>query len=244
VTSDLHFCASHAAVEHLAAEGIRDTVYWVGDVMLDAVMHNRAIARRKSNVLKRLNLEPRAYALVTIHRAGNTDDPARLGQIVEALNQLQETIIFPVHPRTRSALERLGATFKSHVQLIEPVGYFDMMMLEESARLIATDSGGVQREAYFLSTPCLTLRDETEWVETVEVGWNQPVGADPERILEAWRRSTPPAQHPPIYGDGTAGRRIVEILENRRIAFGLPHRKNGHHKPVFIAARLPLGVEP
>jgi UDP-N-acetylglucosamine 2-epimerase len=242
--SDLHFCASHAAVAHLAAEGIRDTVYWTGDVMLDALVRHQPIARRKSNVLKRLNLDRRDYALVTIHRAGNTDHPARLGQIVQALNRVRETIIFPAHPRTRKALEQLGATFKSHLHLIEPVGYFDMMMLEENARLIATDSGGVQREAYFLSTPCLTLRDETEWVETVEAGWNCLVGADTERILEAWTGFAPPAQHPPIYGDGTAGQRIVEILENRRIAFGLPHRKNGRYRSTHIAARLPAGVEP
>ena len=111
-----------------------------------------------------------------------------------------------MHPRTRKALAQIGAQFAAHVRLIEPVGYFDMMMLEENARLIATDSGGVQREAYFLGIPCLTLRDETEWVETVEAGWNKLVGVEPEQVADAWFSFAPPAEHPPIFGDGTAAR--------------------------------------
>jgi UDP-N-acetylglucosamine 2-epimerase len=229
--ADLHFCVSRAAMEHLAAEGITKSVHWVGDVMLDAMLQNRQIARRKSDILARLELKPGTYALATIHRAANTDDPVRLGQIVEIFNSVSETVVFPAHPRTRKALTQLGARFKPHVKLIEPVGYFDIISLEDNARLIATDSGGVQREAYFLGIPCLTLRDETEWSETVTAGWNKLVGADPAQVLEAWFSFAPPVDRPPIFGNGTTGQRIVQILEEDLTTFGLPRgssQDNGH----------------
>jgi UDP-GlcNAc3NAcA epimerase len=218
--ADLHFCVSQTAVDRLATEGITAAVHWVGDVMLDALLHNLPLARHKSQVLDRLGLKRGRYALVTIHRPGNTDNPGRLRHIVQALNGVQETIVFPVHPRTRKALSQLGVPFSGHVRLIEPVSYYDMLMLEENARLIATDSGGVQREAYYLKVPCLTLRDETEWAETIEVGWNMLVGADPAHIVDAWLGFSAPGEHPPIFGDGTAGRRIAQILDNGAVAFG------------------------
>jgi UDP-N-acetylglucosamine 2-epimerase len=123
-----------------------------------------------------------------------------------------ETIVFPVHPRTRKALEAIDAHFAPHVLTIEPAGYFDMMVLEENARLIATDSGGVQREAYYFAKPCLTLRDETEWTETVDAGWNLLVGADCQKIVDAWFTFRPPDTHPPVLGDGTAAEKIAKIL--------------------------------
>jgi UDP-GlcNAc3NAcA epimerase len=218
--ADVHFCASRAAVRHLEDEGITESAYWVGDVMLDALLHNQAMARRKSSILSRLNLRRGTYALVTVHRAANTDDPRRLGQIVEALKYAPDTIVFPIHPRTRQALARLGLEVGAQVRLLEPVSYYDMMVLEENARLIATDSGGVQREAYNLRVPCLTLRDETEWIETVKAGWNRLVGTDPTAILEAWNGFSPPVEHPPIFGDGTAAKRIAAILAQGTIAFG------------------------
>ncbi len=204
--ADRHFCASQTAIKNLAAEGIAASALWVGDVMLDASLHNRPIARRNSDVIQRLSLKPRGYALVTVHRA--------------ALNRAPEPVVFPAHPRTRKALAQQGLTFGAHVRLIEPVGYFDMMVLEENARLIATDSGGVQREAYFLGVPCLTLRDETEWTETVTAGWNALTGNDPARIGELWRTFAPPAQQLPIFGDGTAGERIAQNLEQHPVRFG------------------------
>lgn len=210
----LHFCASQNAVCNLAAEGISKSVHWVGDVMYDAMLRYRPLARQKSKIMQQLGLEPGGYCLVTVHRQANTDDPARLEKIVSILNQAQEPVVFPLHPRTRNKIAALGASFAAHVQAIEPLGYFDMVALEESARLIATDSGGVQREAYFLSVPCLTLRDETEWVDTVRVGWNQLVGVEPEAVLGAWRSFRPPAEHPPIFGDGRAGEKIAEIIDN------------------------------
>lgn len=225
--ADRHFCVSQTAVRQLAAEGITNSVYWVGDVMLDAMQQNRPIARKKSTILAQLDLKPNSYVLVTVHRAANTDDPVRLKNIIDTLNQVSETVVFPAHPRTRKVLAQLGTDFAPHVKLIEPVGYFDMMMLEESARLIATDSGGVQREAYFFSRPCLTLRDETEWSETVATGWNRLVGVEPELILASWTNFTPPTEQPPIFGDGTAGQRIAQILTDEPLAFDSSRAKDG-----------------
>lgn len=211
--SALHLCASRTATRHLAAEGITASVHWVGDVMLEAITDIAPIARDRSSVLQKLGLEPRRYGLVTLHRANTTDDPRRLAAVVEALNRVGEPVVFPLHPRTRSALERSPFRFAPHIQAIPPVGYLDMVALESAARLIATDSGGVQREAYYLGVPCLTLREETEWTETISAGWNRLVGVDPSRILAAWSSFVPPPERPPIHGDGTAGRRIVEVLE-------------------------------
>jgi UDP-GlcNAc3NAcA epimerase len=210
----VHFCASQKALDQLSLEGISENVFWVGDVMLDALLLNLPLARQKSNILDRLELIPREYSLVTVHRAANTNDQQRLRNIISGLNQAPETIVFPVHPRTRKSLEKIDVDIKDHVKLIEPVDYLDMLLLEENARLIATDSGGVQREAYFLEIPCLTLRDETEWVETVNSGWNKLVGTQPEGILKAWMNFRIPVEHPPLFGDGNAGKHIANIITN------------------------------
>ncbi|HQX17973.1 MAG TPA: UDP-N-acetylglucosamine 2-epimerase (non-hydrolyzing) [Anaerolineales bacterium] len=210
--SSAYFCVSQTAVRQLASEGITKNVFWVGDVMLDANLANRPLARKKSTVLSDLGLAPASYSLVTVHRAANTDDPARLTNIVRALSRVGETVVFPVHPRTRGALAKLDEQFGDNVRLIEPVGYYDMMVLEENARLVATDSGGVQREAYFMQKPCLTLRDETEWTETVTAGWNKLVGVEVELIVHEWNSFAPPSAQPPIFGDGAAGEKIAEIL--------------------------------
>ena len=210
--AQLHLCASHTAIDHLDAEGIRLSAYWTGDVMLDATIANLPVANERSTVLERLQLTPGAYTLATVHRASNTDDRERLRRILDALNAMTEVVVFPVHPRTCAALRDLPMQWASHVKLVDPVGYLDMLVLEQHARLIATDSGGVQREAYFLGVPCLTLREETEWTETVSAGWNILVGADPDRIL-AESSFQPPALRPPIFGDGHAGERIAAIME-------------------------------
>ncbi len=218
--ADLHFCASQTAVRNLAEEGIRARVYWVGDVMLDVMLSYREIARSRSDILGKLGLAPKQYALVTVHRAGTTDNPQQLNNLVNALNKVPEVIVFPIHPRTRKALQGIGATFKEHILAIEPVGYLDMIQLEVNARMIATDSGGVQREAYFLQVPCLTLREQTEWTETVATGWNRLVGTDPEKILNAWSNFEAPREHPAIFGDGTAAEKIARILDMAPINFG------------------------
>lgn len=180
--------------------------------MLDAMLANLPLAREKSKALDRLGLKSKAFALVTIHRAANVDDPSRLENILSAISSVDDEVVFPVHPRTRGAIERLGKKFNSQLRMIEPVGYYDMVILEENARLIATDSGGVQREAYFLKVPCLTLRDETEWTETVEAGWNLLVGADARKVLAGWKNFSPPNEQPPIFGDGKASEKIAQLL--------------------------------
>lgn len=211
--ANLHFCVSHVAEHNLSVEGIKDTVYRVGDVMLDALMYATPIARAKSNIINKMQITYKGYSLVTIHRAANTDDPNRLENIITALNQVSETVILPIHPRTQKVLSYANITLADNVRVIDPVGYFDMLVLEENARLIATDSGGVQREAFYLKIPCLTLRDETEWIATVEAGWNVLVGANQISILENWFDFVPPTEHPPVYGNGTAGQQIVEVLD-------------------------------
>ncbi len=236
--ADLHFCASQASVQRLADEGIIDTVHWVGDVMYDALLQNLPLARERSSIMDRLGLAPGRYALVTVHRASNTDDPTRLQQIVAALNNVEETVVFPAHPRTQQALARIGARLSERILQIDPVSYFDMLELEENARLIATDSGGVQREAYCLGVPCLTLREETEWVETVQAGWNLLVGVGVHQIVEAWRDFHPRGERPPIFGDGHAAERIVRILDDRGVQFGAAHRRARSASP----HAAPMGV--
>ena len=219
--TNLHFCVSHSAIQNLADEGIKDTVFWVGDVMLDTLLFSRPIAHKKSKILKKLQVEPKHYSLATIHRSMNTDDPERLRRILTAFNKIPETKIFPIHPRTRKALDNIHIHLEEHIHVIEPVGYLDMLFLEENARMIATDSGGVQREAYYLGVPCLTLRDESEWNDTIKTGWNKLVGNDQNMIIENWFHFTAPTDHPPIYGTGTAARNIVkEINSAFAIQFG------------------------
>lgn len=211
--SELLFCPSQTAVDHLTAEGIIHGVHLVGDVMMDALTFAAARAQTHSNILQRLGLDEKDFLLATVHRAENTDNPDRLRAILEAFSALDETIVFPVHPRTRARIEVLNLQSKSrNLKSIEPVGYLDMVRLEQAARMILTDSGGIQKEAYWLGVPCVTLRDETEWVETVEAGWNMLVGADAERIVTAVRDFDLSKNRPPLYGDGRVAERIVSYL--------------------------------
>ncbi len=210
--SDLLLCPSQTAVDNLAAEGIMRGVHLVGDVMADALAFAVKRARDRSDVLERLGLAEGHYLLATVHRAENTSDATRLRNILAAFDALDEPVIFPVHPRTREAINVLDYSPAPHVRLIEPVGYLDMVRLEQSARIILTDSGGIQKEAYWSGVPCITLRDETEWVETVEAGWNAIVGADRMRIVQVARSFMPPLTHPSLYGDGETARRCVRLM--------------------------------
>jgi len=210
--ADLFFCVSDKARQNLEAEGITKSVHWVGDVMLDALNYARPIALAKSTILDRLQINPKHFSLATIHRAINTDEPERLEQILIAFNQIPEIIILPLHPRTLKTISKLKINLKNNIQIIDPVGYLDMLILEENARMIATDSGGVQREAYYMGIPCLTLRSESEWMETVTTGWNKLVGADQQLILMNWFNFMPPKEHPPIYGEGNAALKIAIII--------------------------------
>lgn len=222
--SSLLFCPTQTAMQNLEREGIgaspgvRQAAHNVGDVMYDAVIFNqRLAAERAAGYLASLGVQAGGYLLATVHRASNTDDPAKLGAIAAAFSQIASPelpIIFPVHPRTRKMLAGLDVTASPALKLIEPVGYLDMLTLEQHAKLILTDSGGVQKEAYFLAVPCLTLRDETEWVETVQSGWNRLVGTDTAAIVAAARDfGAPASQPPPLFGDGQASEKIVKIME-------------------------------
>jgi len=211
--ANLLFCPSQTAQENLAREGIFQGVHLVGDVMLDVLQQNRQRALKTSQALERFGVAEGRYLLATVHRAENTDDPRRLVGILDALQQTGEPVIFPIHPRSRQALAQQGWENGSpSLRLVEPLGYLDLIRLAASARLILTDSGGLQKEAYWLGVPCLTLRQETEWVETVEAGWNLLVGADPQRILDAIHSFQPPSHRPPLYGDGRAAERVVDLL--------------------------------
>jgi UDP-GlcNAc3NAcA epimerase len=215
--SDVLFCPTETAVENLAREGVSRGVAHVGDVMYDASLFSRDRARASSRILDTLRLTPRSYVLATVHRAENTDDATRLAAVCDGLAQVAERwpVILALHPRTRRFLADQHMEFRlGRVTVIDPVPYFDMIRLEESARAICTDSGGVQKEAFFYGVPCVTLRDETEWVETVRAGWNQLVGADARRILEAVATEAPRQAAPAgtFYGAGDAATRIVRLL--------------------------------
>ncbi|AEE95574.1 non-hydrolyzing UDP-N-acetylglucosamine 2-epimerase [Mahella australiensis] len=211
--SDMLLCPTQTAVANLAKEGIRQGVYNTGDVMYDAVLYNKDIARTKSDVLARLNLQSGGYILATVHRAENTDNKERLSAIIEAFNRCGERIVFPVHPRTLKYISEYGLALSGNIMVIEPVGYLDMLMLESNAAKIVTDSGGVQKEAYFLGIPCITLRRQTEWVETVSAGWNIIADSDERIILNAIRDFNPSSDRPPYFGDGHAAQKIAEILD-------------------------------
>ena len=215
--ADLLLAPTPAAIDNLAREGLASRAELVGDVMVDA--HAWAVSRAESH-LPPIAREHGRFVLLTLHRAENVDDPARLRTIVAGLD-VSLPVIFPVHPRTRGALDRGGIALPSNVVAIEPVGYLAMVALEASAEAIATDSGGVQKEASLSGVPCVTLRGETEWVETVEAGWNRLVDADPAALAAAladaafMHRDRP---RPPLFGDGEAARRIVAALERHDAA--------------------------
>jgi UDP-N-acetylglucosamine 2-epimerase len=213
-TSDLLFCPTQTAVDNLSDEGIHRGVHLVGDVMYDAVLYNAALAEENSNVLEQLELHPGSYTLATVHRPRNTDDEGRLLAILSALEEIgtDGPVVLPAHPRTQKALDALSYRPRPDLRIIGPVGYLDMLVLEKHARLILTDSGGVQKEAYFFAVPCLTLREETEWVETVGVGWNRLVGADRASIVRAAREFQPEGSPPPCFGDGHAAVKIADLV--------------------------------
>ena len=218
--STLLFCPTGASVDNLAKEGFphqltartRQTVVNVGDVMYDAALYYRVRAQEKSLIMQSLALAPKTFVLATIHRAENTDNPVRLQNIMSALNSiaLEMPVILPLHPRTKQKL--VPADFPK-VSFIDPLGYLDMVLLEKNARVIITDSGGVQKEAYFHGVPCVTVREETEWVELVEIGVNMLAGVQPDNIIAALRkmqdRQIPAGR---LYGDGDAADKIIAAL--------------------------------
>lgn len=214
--SDLLFCPTKTAVENLAAEGITGGVHLVGDVMVDAMNYNRAVAEERSRILEAVGVRPGEYLVITVHRPSNTDSRENMVAILSALAEAGMPVVFPVHPRTRNYLGRYGllAKMPENVQVTEPLGYLDMLHLMAHAAKILTDSGGVQKEAYMLGVPCITLRENTEWVETVEAGWNVLVGAGREEIVSMIHEFAPAGDQPPLFGDGRAAAGIAKIIRS------------------------------
>ena len=206
----LLLCPTDVAVANLRREGRLDGVHQVGDVMYDANLALAPRARERSAALEDAGVEAGRYVLLTLHRPPNAR-PEPLRGVLDALARLDEPVVFPAHPRTRAVLDDLGP-ISPNLRLLPPVGYLDFAALASQARAIATDSGGVQKEAYWYRVPCVTLRDTTEWVETLETGWNVLVGVDPERIAATLADPPRPDAHPDLYGDGRAAERIVELL--------------------------------
>jgi UDP-GlcNAc3NAcA epimerase len=208
------FCPSEQAVQNLAQEGIRKGVYLAGDVMYDVLLWQLPQARERQSLLTEWGLQPGSYALATVHRAESTDDPQRLRSIFIALERLARNglpVVLPLHPRTGEALGTAGIVPES-VHIMQPASYEEMLCLEANARVILTDSGGLQKEAYWLGVPCVTLREETEWLETVTAGWNVLVGCDPERIVDAVRKLQPKDSRSSLYGNGNSAESIVRGL--------------------------------
>jgi UDP-GlcNAc3NAcA epimerase len=212
--SSILFCSTPVAVRNLRREGIRSGVHEVGDIMYDASLFYRKLLAKGEEKAQLTFTVPKDFYLLTLHRAENTNDPERLRSIVTALNGLSDHLgIFPAHPRTRKALHDAGLRFGRHILMTEPIGFFEMLHLEERCRFIVTDSGGVQKEAIFFGKPCITLRDQTEWVETVESGWNTLVGADADKIRQAFGNLRVPPTKPSFYGKGDSGIKMLEIIK-------------------------------
>jgi len=215
--STILFCPTQTAVNNLKRIGITKGVYNVGDIMLETYLYYKDQAQKNSEILNKLNLKPKEFILCTIHRASNTDNIENLKNIFIGLTNSKESIILPLHPRTKKKINQ-NESFKkyigSNIKIIDPVGYFDMICLEANAKKIVTDSGGVQKEAYFNKVPCITLRENTEWIETIEQSVNQLVGVDPEKIKESINNFLPPEQNylKNLYGDGKTSAKILEIL--------------------------------
>lgn len=214
--SNVLLCPTVTAVRHLQNEGITAGVFLTGDVMYDAALYFGELAEQKQSVLEKLGLQPKSFLLATCHRPQNTDDKETLTGIIDAFIKSGVKIVFPVHPRTRTFLNKYGLLDKiarnNNLKLIEPVGYLEMIQLEKHAAKILTDSGGVQKEAYFYQVPCITMRPETEWVETIADGWNVLTGSDQTKILQAIADFAPHHSQTSHYGDGKSSEKIARIL--------------------------------
>jgi UDP-N-acetylglucosamine 2-epimerase len=209
--AELLLCPDERSRETLQGEAVGGRIEVVGDVMADACFRLAPIARGRSRVLERLELEPGGYVVATLHREANVQ-PERLSLLLEGLGRIEEPVIFPLHPRTRHTIQVNGLGVGERVRPVEPLGYLDMAALSSQARVIVTDSGGLQKEAYWYGVPCVTARPSTEWVDTVELGANVLVDADPERLAAAVAAARMPDERPPLYGDGDASVRVASAL--------------------------------
>lgn len=234
--ADVLFCATTLAVQRLAAEGIIANVHWSGDVGLDIVTHYLPVARQHSSILQRVGLYPEYYLLAVIHAAASAREPAYLRSVVKALNSIREPIVFPMPAPLRAACDKLELSLAPHVLAIDPLGYLDTLNLEAHARAIITDVERVQREAYHLAVPCLTLRDDSAARETVDAGWNCLIGGEADRIVEAVRDFLPPLDRPPLFGDGHAAERVAALLDTQAVVYG----QNYDRVLVSLPANLPV----
>jgi UDP-N-acetylglucosamine 2-epimerase len=213
--SSLLLCPSEVAMTNLRHESVAGATELVGDVMVDVALATQPEARKRDDLVTARGVAPGEYVLATAHRAGNVDDPARLRRLVDLLIAVPDQVVLPLHPRTRARLQQAGLEQElrsaPRMTVTEPVGYFELTTLLCQARRVLTDSGGVQKEAYQAGVPCVTMRANTEWTETVEQGWNVLVDLDVEAALAGLQRDPPPCR-PPLYGDGHAGQRVVDAL--------------------------------
>lgn len=216
--SEMLFCPNDTAVKNLANEGITKGVYQVGDVNFDSMLFFSANSEAiKKSLFKKLSIQPKSFYLATVHRAENTDDKSRLTNILQALDEIGSSdfsVILPLHPRTEGYIEKYGLTNLQNIKFVPPVSYLEMIALEKNSKAILTDSGGIQKEAFWLKVPCITLRDETEWIETIETGWNILAGADKQRIINVIDKPQKRVSNADgVYGDGNAAKSIVKILQ-------------------------------
>jgi UDP-N-acetylglucosamine 2-epimerase len=213
--SSLLFVPSQIAKDNLSKEGIKDGVHIVGDIMYDALKMFLGISNKNSNILNKLDINVKEYCTLTLHRAENIDNTDRFKRLIDLINMLDEKIIFPVHPRTKNKLKEVNYHYSSHINLIDPIGYLDMLDLLSNSKYLITDSGGMQKEAYYLNVPCITLRDETEWVETVTSGWNllvkEPISDNTSKAISTFLHNRN-RSHPDLYGDGNTSCHIMEVL--------------------------------
>ena len=212
--SDFLFVPSETSKKNLSKEGIIKGVHIVGDIMYDSILMHGQRAREKSTILSKLKIKNENYYLATIHRAENTDVKDQLDNIFRVFSELDKIVILPLHPRTKIRMEEFSLKVSDNIKILEPAGYLDMLQLMQSAKSVLTDSGGVQKEAYYLRVPCVTLRKETEWTETVDAGWNTVANSDKEIILSVTERSDEIRllPHPDLYGSGNTASEIVKIL--------------------------------
>ncbi len=210
-TSDYLFSPTLTATNNLISEGLESRTYQTGDIMVDSIHDSLEIAKNKSTILSNLDIKPQSYYLLTLHRPYNVDDKNTLTSILSTLGDLGEKIVFPIHPRTKRILDSTDFSLDNNIQIIEPQGYLDFLLLQRHAKKIVTDSGGIQKEAYILGTPCITLRHETEWTETIESGWNLLVPSDDNKMLEKISSFNPQKEKPDIFGTKVSSK-MIEIL--------------------------------
>ena len=212
--SDYLFAPTLTAMENIKIENLYGKPFLVGDVMYDSLLYYGKIAEQNSRILKNLKLKQKEYILLTLHRPYNVDNIQKLQNIFSALKQTKRFIVLPVHPRTRKMIESTNTIIPENISIIEPLGYLDFIFLQKHSEKIITDSGGIQKEAYLNGIPCITIRPETEWIETVKAGWNVLVGDKKDQLIDNCLHFKPSHNRPRYFGDGNSSKKIISILES------------------------------